>query len=1821
MATYRDAVSWYMPVPYNHQVPYDTNYSLMFYRIFKRRFQRKFGYYPKSTYYGIQHLFRTPNHGMHRIASLRHLHGIRDKTLTPSGPRHHQGRTQGGVSDYANLPENITVMLDALITKLSQDSGDTKELLKQFLTDALGKGDDTRQDIANFFERVLAQTSKVEATIHHETHTTANNIADGIAQFNSIVSKALNDATSLAFYALQPAMFASIISASTMMGVLFSVLIPGHPFLGFLIGAILGAFCAYMWLPKGVTDALWNMSALKSVFTWLGTKLQFLTGLPKHLQDLMSKFFGLFKTAQPYPWVDPTALYHVDTEEMYSDWTSEPSTSGSTQALTSPTEMIRSIGEFFHFLVKGTFPDVSKFTKHLDKFFSLNRGIDSIAKLIEKLGAFFTWIIDYCRDPLEPVKAQKVTRITTWVLRVAELIADANTLHLAKTDSTLYDEIISLYKEGAVLINNISQQKNRSLMTAMLSVWNPFVTLHQQMSLFSVHKLYRKSPFVVELTGDTCVGKTTSLCSLFGATCDAIGLPPGMPRVYTRGDTKHWDQYAGEFITVFDDLIQMVEPTLLSEKVAGYMAAAGNAGYYVPQADIKDKGMMFSSNVILVTSNNAYPTNTGVVYSHEAFQRRRHLLFKVTIKEEYLTTFGTVDFSKVGDSLDYMQFTLIPSVEKYKCEDFRDKTFEETSDFIMQQYFKHDVAQARLVHKQRMRAFGYCDDFRDIHRYLFINQDNIVTIKPEFCPPTEQMPFAHSQRVSDFFAALTPEEQLSLITENAIPTEKKVWCPMTRTLKVVKSKINSVLSYVRQFNIKDYYNLIVAYCGGVFGVSREQVDEVIDQSPPESKMARLKTFISSHWKEIIASITGVTALAGIAYALVKCLRTDVPKQEQVLEVPECVDFVEAHPSGDEKTVKFRQAQRRVVTERPATGVTHSVTDKNAHDLMFKLIGNNIVYVILECANGTTRDAYGLALLDRKVILPGHVFADPVKRVYLKAMNLEHHEDFDPTRLTRILAQDQAIYTFGPRIRSFKNITNHFIQEADLSHLSTFKCMLPTYRQNHDSGKYVLTILSGKGNELAAQKSRDDEGRFYFINNGFEYNLESQPGDCGMPLILNNTAIPRKIMGIHVMGLDIGGGLSSVVTQESLQAAGVFVGDLNGGIDELVTIEEATGVPHARVDIKGHYTVLHVLDDDHAVFMPTKTSIRKSLIHGRIRAPVTEPAILSKYDPRNTAQISPLEQSFTKCATPPEDLDPLLLSEACQVVQNWTLSFPPLRKLNSLLDFQAVINGLPIEGYIGLHMQTSPGYPYILQRELKNKGKLAFFRQSENGTYTIINNKIVFDTIDLLHRAKRTSDLGVVFIDCLKDERRPLAKIREVKTRLFECGPLHYLLAMKIMFGDFAAAFQVARHTGYGQIGINVDGPEWTRLYNRLIRRGEVGFDLDYSNFDGSIHPEVIDRCGDMINAWYSQYETPKRLHTGKITDIDSYMEFTAFERQMIRRNLFRVLIHTPQIAMNVLYLKHRGNPSGQFLTSILNSMANCFYIYYAAFGALLENNPQFFSLAAIDNRPLAKRNILDCVVYGDDGIVVPNPQLAHVLNGCAFKRILSTIGLKITPALKGEGFSDLRPIEDLQFLKRSFKRAPFNNKVMMAPISRDTIYELTNWIRDSKFTDPKYQLQENCVNALRFAYSHDRSFFDELLFNIQRECVRFEIFDFPTFAALDLEYRSLFDLDIAPLDKPKFVIVNKTPHVLTERGTYIPLTFVEYGKANLHEEQRFDRDQRVPDYTKSGIISTSGFTTESSFPRNSEVTIDGPIYEIMTLQPDIVSPKYEVFYPHIHFDV
>nr|YP_006347732.1 putative RNA-dependent RNA polymerase [Grapevine deformation virus] len=441
----------------------------------------------------------------------------------------------------------------------------------------------------------------------------------------------------------------------------------------------------------------------------------------------------------------------------------------------------------------------------------------------------------------------------------------------------------------------------------------------------------------------------------------------------------------------------------------------------------------------------------------------------------------------------------------------------------------------------------------------------------------------------------------------------------------------------------------------------------------------------------------------------------------------------------------------------------------------------------------------------------------------------------------------------------------------------------------------------------------------------------------------------------------------------------------------------------------------------------------------------QPAILSTEDERLKGTVhegyDPVKDGMKKFAEPMSLLDEKLLDEvAGDMVHTW---YDPGEFLEDISLDQA-INGDEEEEYFdSLVMDTSEGYPDVLDRKPGEKGKARFF-VGEPGNRIFVAGCKPEKAYYQLEEDSKTRVPALVSIETPKDERLKRSKIDTPGTRLFSVLPLAYNLLLRVKFLSFSRLLMKKRGHLPCQVGINPYSREWTDLYHRLGELSDVGYNCDYRAFDGLITGQILSVIADMINAGYRDPIGNQQ-----------------------RKNLLLAISGRLSICGNQVYATEAGIPSGCALTVVLNSIFNELLMRYC-FKKIVP--------------PLYKECFDRCVVlvtYGDDNVFTVAQSVMEHFTGDALKRQMAKIGVTITDG-KDKSLSTIpaRPLLELEFLKRGFKRSPGGH--VGAPLEKLSIMSSLIYIR-SDGSDLLQKLLDNVNTALVELYLHaDREYFDSV---------------------------------------------------------------------------------------------------------------------------------------------
>jgi len=394
----------------------------------------------------------------------------------------------------------------------------------------------------------------------------------------------------------------------------------------------------------------------------------------------------------------------------------------------------------------------------------------------------------------------------------------------------------------------------------------------------------------------------------------------------------------------------------------------------------------------------------------------------------------------------------------------------------------------------------------------------------------------------------------------------------------------------------------------------------------------------------------------------------------------------------------------------------------------------------------------------------------------------------------------------------------------------------------------------------------------------------------------------------------------------------------------------------------------------------------------------------------------------------------------------------------------------------LNMKTSCGY---IAKYFHNGKSELFDRDSEEGEPAhyilshIARNKILpvygVSFYERLEDVEQKLRLGVVpfmlWVAKLKDEVRPREKVEKGKTRVFEMPPLEHTILCRKYFGDFINWMKeqdpFVSHCGVGRDKVSV----WAYYYEQLSSTGGMGFDIDYSSFDGSNTGLMFSFFQQVTDAFYRSEDD---------------------DEVRARHGLLECIKRAYLIVGDDLVRTEQGNKSGCAMTDILNSVNNVFVLLLAYLHGRMRAG---FSG---DFRDFDRD--IRMITYGDDVIVGADLNTLHYFNRLTVKEVADHIGLKVTSASKSGEFVAYESLKDLTFLKSGFE----NRDGCVFPIYGDSvIHKQLCWTRKDNLNDTRVQ-RDIVQGALEFA-AHRGVASLRTLERQLRECGRKDTLDYALF--------------------------------------------------------------------------------------------------------------------------
>nr|QRV59633.1 MAG: RNA-dependent RNA polymerase [Tiger flathead picornavirus FL8] len=147
---------------------------------------------------------------------------------------------------------------------------------------------------------------------------------------------------------------------------------------------------------------------------------------------------------------------------------------------------------------------------------------------------------------------------------------------------------------------------------------------------------FRVEPVCVYIASAPRQGKSFLVRQLCKRIMNADPDIPNKSVYFNPVGSKYMDGYAKQAIHVYDDFGQSRDEA----EVGTFCQVVSSLPYHTPKANLEDKGMLYSSNYVLITSNRDDFKSFVSVTSDEALASRMHFKLKVRARGAYLSTSG-----------------------------------------------------------------------------------------------------------------------------------------------------------------------------------------------------------------------------------------------------------------------------------------------------------------------------------------------------------------------------------------------------------------------------------------------------------------------------------------------------------------------------------------------------------------------------------------------------------------------------------------------------------------------------------------------------------------------------------------------------------------------------------------------------------------------------------------------------------------------------------------------------------------------------------------------------------------------------------------------------------------------------------------------------------------------------------------------------------------------------------------------------------------------------------------------------------------------------
>lgn len=1290
------------------------------------------------------------------------------------------------------------------------------------------------------------------------------------------------------------------------------------------------------------------------------------------------------------------------------------------------------------------------------------------------------WFIDFLREKISGEVAGMDNAVRDFfdeVDKLNDVVIDENgdttTLRnrLTKSQESRL-KVLALYQTGIRLRRNFEKHKipqnKLQALEKRLAHLKKLISGSQAAFVGAEGKV---KPFTVYFWGQPKMGKTILIPHLAADLCYLLDEPDfdKSRDIYTMmSNTPYHDQYSYQRFAVINDIFQMKQEDYRVNEIYNVIQMSDESPCPLNIAECTGKGAVyFCSPFLFLTSNFSLDSQleelSARMHQPQAFKRRMDMIVEVS-RDLSINLEPEEGFRR-----DVMRFNVtLPDGKRHEGLTW--------SDFLALSY--HQIVRtfnlSRRVNDTTLsdKHVSELSELKDLLRNPFRPARKNDIEEDVFYPASEQQPLdlKSSTHVCVMCQAQFNDEKelkdhhprcpgLPEHSKDNLPKDVellqcgkniygfrcqkcthvdgslqnirahvdseicKVFCQGLDSVTTLPSKVWDTALFTKRCIVMPMQepSFTLRLLGGKIWPYKVLSDEAALYCEIAERYATLRTLL-----KFVSAFASGLAVYSIFHSCVSKAASLVPTQA-FWGTPSSGEAMEYPRRAPKRREKLR---RQVLTQ---AGITNE-TFKHAMgpNLAAKVITNTVTV----CSNG--RNIQGFFLCNHILILPYHVFNDVENDSF--TLHLSSGLDFsfsmsDFRQEEVYLAEEAHVIALDlhdyMKIPPFADLRRYFIPNLDTLSMSCPSGYMFSRRIN-SVGQNAIFILTLQEIMPENRISLIDERfhRNYDVSRPLVARVPSLPGDCGALWIMDRNSETR-LCGFHIAGScnEDGTGRAAVMTQGMAQRLSDYFG-----------INQPRNT--ARIEEAPQLVPTEALDNLHTCYLEgrtdftlpraSRTDIVKSPWFG-IRPNQTCPGRLKDFVDGNGFSVSPARVNFQKMLGQRSIIDPGDFEKPLLMLSDW---YPrPEQAKRKVLTLEEAVYGSG-DGYNpSIKADAGVGYPWLLH--YKRTDLLSLGNSQGEGRW-------ISDTLrEAVGKLLTLADTNILIVDCLKDERTSLKKYEEGNTRIFSILPIHYNIALKMLYGSFVHYVQSRCHLAPVKMGISPLPEDWGRLYDFLVENhGEI-IAGDYSGWDKRAHYEVFRQLVDWVNDWYDdEWRHVREDITLRVFSCEHYLE-------------------------GDVYTTTAGMPSGCYLTTCFNSLANLLYWYL-----FLQKNviPEELADHQWWFRP---------AIYGDDHVisVYGHPHI----NMQSFSDWVTPLGLAYTDTSKKRPLTPYVPWEEVTFLKRHFV---VREGYVWGPLPLELIYEMIQWYRNTAYSKslPKKerwgQILDTVANEL---FYHGRVVYEEVM--------------------------------------------------------------------------------------------------------------------------------------------